>query len=148
MSHYLILKDRIYIVPEALQKPVIKLYHGYAHVSQQLIQQNFWWWGMASDIERWCDTWIVCATINHGRPGQTKLCRPDPPKGPWELLQLDFIGPLLSANSITGRVHASTLKARTTLGLPNSVNNSAACFAPHCLLLELLFLHRSSCLEV
>ncbi len=52
---------------------------------------------MASDIQRWCDTCIVCATINQGKPGRTKLCRPEPPKGPWELLQLDFIGPLPSA---------------------------------------------------
>ncbi len=90
-----------YIVPEALQKPVIKLYHDYAHVSapktQQLIRKNFWWPQMASDIQRWCDTCIVCATINQGKPGRTKLCRPEPPKGPWELLQLDFIGPLPSA---------------------------------------------------
>ncbi len=97
----MILRDDKYIVPEALQKPVIKLYHDYAHVSapktQQLIQKNFWWPQMASDIQRWCDTCIVCATINQGKPGRTKLCRPEPPKGPWELLQLDFIGPLPSA---------------------------------------------------
>ncbi len=97
----MILRDDKYIVPEALQKPVIKLYHDYAHVSapktQQLIQKNFWWPQMASDIQRWCDTCIVCATINQGKPGRTKLCRPEPPKGPWELLQLDFIGLLLSA---------------------------------------------------
>ncbi len=97
----MILRDDKYIVPEALQKPVIKLYHDYAHVSapktQQLIQKNFWWPQMASDIQRWCDTCIVCATINQGKPGRTKLCRPEPPMGPWELLQLDFIGPLPSA---------------------------------------------------
>ncbi len=97
----MILRDDKYIVPEALQKPVIKLYHDYAHVSapktQQLIQKNFWWPQMASDIQRWCDTCIVCASINQGKPGRTKLCRPEPPKGPWELLQLDFIGPLPSA---------------------------------------------------
>ncbi len=29
----MILRDNKYIVPEALQKPVIKLYHDYAHVS-------------------------------------------------------------------------------------------------------------------
>ncbi len=52
---------------------------------------------MASDIQRWCDTCTVCATINQGKPGRTKLCRPEPPKGPWELLQLDFIDPLPSA---------------------------------------------------
>ncbi len=97
----MILRDDKYIVPEALQKPVIKLYHDYAHVSapktQQLIQNNFWWPQMASDIQRWCDTCIVCATINQGKPGRKKLCRPESPKGPWELLQLDFIGPLPSA---------------------------------------------------
>ncbi len=97
----MILRDDQYNVPEALQKPVIKLYHDYAHVSapktQQLIQKNIWWPQMASDIQRWCDTCIVCATINQVKPGRTKLCRPEPPKGPWELLQLDFIGPLPSA---------------------------------------------------
>ncbi len=97
----MILRDDKYIVPKALQKPVIKLYHDYAHVSapktQQLIQKNFWWPQMASDIQRWCDTCIVCASINQGKPGRTKLCRPEPPKGPWELLQLDFIDPLPSA---------------------------------------------------
>ncbi len=101
VTEVMILRDDKYIVPEALQKPVIKLYHDYAHVSapktQQLIQKNFWWPQMASDIQRWCDTCIVCATINQGKPGRTKLCRPEPPKGPWELLQLDFIGPLPSA---------------------------------------------------
>lgn len=97
----MILRDGKYIVPEALQKPVIKLYHEYTHVSapktQQLIQKNFWWPAMTSDIQRWCDTCIVCATINQGRPGRTKLCRPEPPKGLWEFLQLDFIGPLPTA---------------------------------------------------
>lgn len=97
----MILREDKYIVPEALQKPVIKLYHDYAYVSapktQQLIQKYFWWPEMASDIQRWCDTCIVCATINQGKPGRTKLCRPEPPKGPWESLQLDFIGPLPSA---------------------------------------------------
>lgn len=96
-----ILRDDKHIVPEALQKPVIKLYHDYAHVSapktQPLIQKNFWWPQMASDIQRWCDTCIVCATINQGKPGRTKLCRPEPPKGPLESLKLDFIGPLPSA---------------------------------------------------
>ncbi len=72
----MILRDDKYIVPEALQKPVITLYHDYAHISAPC---------------------IVCATINQGKPGRTKLCRPEPPKGPWELLQLDFIGPLPSA---------------------------------------------------
>ncbi len=69
----MILRDDKYIVPEALQKPVIKLYHDYAHVSapktQQLIQKNFWWPQMASDIQRWCGTCIVCATINQGHLG-------------------------------------------------------------------------------
>lgn len=59
----MILRDDKYIVPEALQKPVIKLYHDYAYVSapktQQLIQKYFWWPEMASDIQRWCDTCIV-----------------------------------------------------------------------------------------
>ncbi len=40
----MILRDDKYIVPEALQKPVMKLYHDYAHVSapktQQLIQKT------------------------------------------------------------------------------------------------------------
>lgn len=97
----IILRNGKYVVPDALQKPVTKLYHDYAHVSapktQQLIQNYFWWPEMSSDIQRWCDTCIVCATINQGRPGRTKLCRPEPPKGPWEFLQLDFIGPLPSA---------------------------------------------------
>ncbi len=62
-------------------------------------------WRSDSDTiqSRWHQTFkdgvtcIVCATINQGKPGRTKLCRPEPPKGPWELLQLDFIGPLPSA---------------------------------------------------
>ncbi len=97
----MILRDDKYIVPEALQKPVIKLYHDYAHVSapktQQLIQKNFWWPQWHQTFKDGGDTCIVCATINQDKPGRTKLCRPEPPKGPWELLQSDFIGPLPSA---------------------------------------------------
>lgn len=51
----------------------------------------------AADVEQWCSSCIVCASVNQGRPGRTNLRRPDPPKGPWESLQLDFIGPLPSA---------------------------------------------------
>lgn len=96
----IVLRDGKFVVPEALQKPIIKLYHDYAHVSAtktaQLIQTQFWWQGMMADIERWCNTCMVCATINQGKPGRTNLRRPEPPKGPWESLQLDFIGPLPS----------------------------------------------------
>lgn len=52
---------------------------------------------MASDVDSWCSTCLVCGAVNQGRPGRTKLRRPDPPKGPWESLQMDFIGPLPSA---------------------------------------------------
>ena len=39
----------------------------------------------------------MCAAVDQGRPGRTNLQRQDPPKRPWEFLQLDFIGPLPSA---------------------------------------------------
>ena len=39
----------------------------------------------------------MCAAVNQGRPGRANLRRPDPPKGPWEFLQFNFIGPLPSA---------------------------------------------------
>ncbi|KAL1248875.1 hypothetical protein QQF64_022193 [Cirrhinus molitorella] len=96
----IVLRDDKFVVPEALQKPIIKLYHDYSHVSAaktlQLIQRQFWW-QLAADTERWCHTCLVCATVNQGKVGRTNLCRPEPPKGPWEFLQLDFIGPLPSA---------------------------------------------------
>lgn len=97
----IVLREGKYVVPEALKNPIIKLYHEYSHVSApktlQLIQRQFWWQGMTADIERWCNTCIVCATVNQGKPGRTNFRRPEPPKGPWESLQLDFIGPLPSA---------------------------------------------------
>lgn len=52
---------------------------------------------MAEDVDSWCASCLVCAAHNQGKPGRTKLCRPDAPKGPWEALQMDFIGPLPSA---------------------------------------------------
>lgn len=92
----IVIQDGKFVVPEALQKPIIKLYYEYVHVSAtktaQLIQKQFWWQGMTDDIERWCNTCLVCATINQGKPGRTNLRRPEPPKGPCESLQLDFIG--------------------------------------------------------
>ncbi len=83
--------------PETSDKVVPRLCHTYQLQKHNSDPKNSWWPQMASDIQRWCDTCIVCATINQGKPGRTKLCRPEPPKGPWELLQLDFIGPLPSA---------------------------------------------------
>lgn len=101
IKHGIILREDKYVVPESLQKPVIKLYHKYAHVSAnktlQLIKRQFWWPGMATDVKVWCITCLMCAAHNQGRTGRTKLCRPHPPKGPWEALQMDFIGPLPTA---------------------------------------------------
>ncbi|KAL2092522.1 hypothetical protein ACEWY4_012320 [Coilia grayii] len=97
----IVLYDNKYVVPEALYKPVIKLYHEYAHVSSantaQMIKRYFWWPTLASDVTNWCEACLVCAAINQGVPGRTKLHRPVPPKGPWENLQMDFIGPLPNA---------------------------------------------------
>lgn len=92
-------------VPASLHKPVIKLYHEYAHVSAdktlQLIKRQFWWPAMAEDVDSWRASCLVCAAHNQGKPGRTKLCRPNAPKGPWEALEMDFLGPLPSAK---GRV--------------------------------------------
>lgn len=52
---------------------------------------------MAEDVGSWCASCLVCAAHNQGKPGRTKLCRPNAPKDPWEALQMDFIGPLPSA---------------------------------------------------
>ena len=97
----IVLREGKYVVPDALRRPVIRLYHEYAHVSSertlQLVKRYFWWPQMVSDVERWCGACIVCAAVNQGRPGRANLRRPDPPKGPWEFLQVDFIGPLPSA---------------------------------------------------
>ena len=97
----IVLREGKYVVPDALRRPVLKLYHEYAHVSAektaQLIKRHFWWRHMLADVEQWCSSCIVCASVNQGRPGRTHLRRPDPPRGPWESLQLDFIGPLPSA---------------------------------------------------
>ena len=94
----LVLRDGKYVVPSALHKPIIKLYHEYAHVSSdktsEIIRRLYWWPGIAADTDSWCKTCLVCASVNQGRPGRTKLLRPRAPKGPWEALQLDFIGPL------------------------------------------------------
>lgn len=96
-----ILRENKYVVHASLHKPVIKLYHDYAHVSAdktlQLIKQQFWWPAMAEDVDSWCASCLVCAAHNQGKPGRTKLCRPNAPKGPWEALQMDFIGPFPSA---------------------------------------------------
>lgn len=54
-------------------------------------------WAMAEDVDSWCASCLVCAAHNQGKPGRTKLCRPNAPKGPWEALQMDFSGPLPSA---------------------------------------------------
>ena len=77
------------------------MYHEFAHVSAgktlQLIKINFWWPYMSTDVDQWCNSCLVCAAVNQGRPGRMNLRRPDPPKGPREFLQVDFIGLLPSA---------------------------------------------------
>ena len=96
----LILREDKYVVPGALYRPIIKLYHDYAHVSadktSELIKRQFWWPSMADDVNDWCHSCLVCASVNSGKQGRTKLRRPAPPRGPWESLQLDFVGPLPS----------------------------------------------------
>lgn len=68
----IVLRNGNYVVPDALRRPVLKLYHEYAHVSAektlQLIKRHFWWPHMRADVEQWCGSCIVCASVNQGRP--------------------------------------------------------------------------------
>ncbi len=65
--------------------------------TQQLFQKTSGGHKWHQTLQRWCDTCNRMCLHYQGKPGRTKLCRPEPPKGPWELLQLDFIDPLPSA---------------------------------------------------
>ncbi|KAG7523854.1 NYNRIN-like [Solea senegalensis] len=94
----------LHISPGAFHKAVSDILSPHAntgevvsYVDDILIKQQFWWPAMTEDVDSWCASGLVCAAYNQGKPGHTKLCRPNPPKGLREALQMDFIGPLPSA---------------------------------------------------
>mgnify|MGYP001794878679 FL=1 len=98
----LVLRGHRIIVPKMLRLRMIDIGHeGHSGINgtKRYLRTRVWWPGIDSDIERYVKQCHDCQLT--GQP----LDRPpirvtELPKGPWEHLALDFLGPLANGKSI------------------------------------------------
>ena len=95
-ERFIILNDRLLVIPRELQRQVVKLAHeGHQGVvkTKQLLRQKVWFNGSAEMIEEECRNCLPCQASTHGGTSQEEI-QPSPlPSGSWEHLCADFTGP-------------------------------------------------------
>ena len=91
-------KDNRVVAPECIQNTLLNLHHGLPHTGRDAMIRSLgreWWWkGMGRDVAIHCRKCIICAQHNPGKPIKVRMKHQPRPKGPWEQIQMDFIGPL------------------------------------------------------
>uniref|UniRef100_H3BG99 Gypsy retrotransposon integrase-like protein 1 n=1 Tax=Latimeria chalumnae TaxID=7897 RepID=H3BG99_LATCH len=89
-----------WVTPQQLWKPLILYFHQVSgHTSPvrvlEMLQGCYWWPSMKQVVEDCLQLCLVCAQMNPlPRAKQVQLGDPLVPHGPWDALQIDYIGPL------------------------------------------------------
>ena len=101
----------ICISPKALHKgkQLIEIIIDHAHniighfgqfKTAQYIRRYFWWPSMSHDIELYCKTCSICVITKDTNSKPTGLLHSLPiPDRPWQLIGMDFMGPLPNLNN-------------------------------------------------
>ncbi|KAL7284496.1 hypothetical protein ACG7TL_001787 [Trametes sanguinea] len=75
-----------------------------------LLRDHFWWKTMAADVRQFCDT---CQTCRRSKPSNQRpygLLHPlKAPKTPWEVIGIDFVGPLPESKNRNGTFDSITV---------------------------------------
>ncbi|KAJ3011954.1 hypothetical protein NUW54_g2018 [Trametes sanguinea] len=75
-----------------------------------LLRSQFWWKTMAADVRQYCDT---CQTCKRSKPSNQRpyglLHSLKVPKAPWEVIGIDFVGPLPKSMNRDGTYDSITV---------------------------------------
>ena len=98
----LILRDTRIVIPSKLRTRVLVLAHeGHPETvsMKQRLRPKVWWPGIDRQAERFCKTCHGCQLVS--RPANPEPIKPTLlPRGPWQDLAVDLLGPLPSGDSV------------------------------------------------
>lgn len=89
------------VVPEEMKQHVIHEFHDSIYAGHpgweetfRSIQQQFTWKNSKRDVQDYVRACLICACTKRGAPQRKNPLRPHVPRGPWETIALDYIGPM------------------------------------------------------
>uniref|UniRef100_K7F1K4 Gypsy retrotransposon integrase-like protein 1 n=1 Tax=Pelodiscus sinensis TaxID=13735 RepID=K7F1K4_PELSI len=88
----------VVVLPTVLRSELISLAHAQGHYgagkTTDRLSKVAWWPQMAADVDHFVHNCLRCALNNPKQDMHSRPIRHQPVTGPWERLQIDFIGPL------------------------------------------------------
>ena len=103
------MEGRIYVPNNKdLKEEILREYHDPAdvghprqHRMQELIKRTYWWPGLKEDIKKYVQGCVKCQQnkVQHQRKAG-ELHPLEIPKGPWQDISIDMIGPLPRSNGM------------------------------------------------
>ena len=94
------------VIPESLKKQVLINFHDdltAGHLgfdkSYGKISLRYWWDGMYKDVKNWCKSCESCAMVKPRKGVKVAPLQPIAVKGPFESVQVDFVGPFNTSKS-------------------------------------------------
>jgi hypothetical protein len=86
------------------------LAHLGAHKTVTYLRDHVWWKQLANDVQKYCDSCIVCRKSKPNNQKPYGLLNPLPvPVRPWEAIGIDFVGPLPSSKNRDGEFDTITV---------------------------------------
>ncbi len=101
-SDGLILRGTRLVLPEGLRQTALSIAHeGHLGISKTkaLVRTKIWFPGMDQMIEQLVDGCVPCK-LNSNRPEREPLKPTEMPDQPWDMLAIDFLGPLQNKNEL------------------------------------------------
>ena len=95
------------VVPSCERNGILELFHddrlmgGHLGVIKTLqkISARYWWPNIIKDVQGWIRTCETCAGIKMTKPKSMGLLNPIPAEGPFQVVAMDWIGPLKTSRS-------------------------------------------------
>lgn len=92
-------------IPVILRKRIFDLIHNLTHPSirgtRKLITSKYFWPRMNSDVNEWAKCCLACQKSKVNRHTKSKFGHFEIPKGRFELIHIDLVGPLPQSNGFT-----------------------------------------------
>ncbi|CAF3126930.1 unnamed protein product [Rotaria sp. Silwood2] len=136
------------VVPKGrIRSDIIKIYHDTpangAHFGRtrtvQKIQQRYFWPNMTSGIKNHIKSCIPCLQNNHLRRKPPGTLQPiKPPEGIWQLLTMDFHGPITPTTKQGNRYIISLTDVMSKFVIAKAVRDATATTAAHFLTEEVI----------
>jgi transposase InsO family protein len=130
-----------------IRSDIIKIYHDTpangAHFGRnrtiQKIRQRYFWPSMIQDIRNYVKSCVPCLQNNHLRQKPPGALEPiKPPEGVWQLLTMDFHGPIIPTSKNGNKYIISLTDVLSKFVITKAVRDCTATTATHFLIKEVI----------